>query len=125
MNDDTIVQEEALSALTGLPMQVLQQDRSTSMEWEDIIIPRLVERSFSIIDVTSIREQLLHVGFSGEFIDYMDITDIYESYPLSFSIEDVMYSFIRYAVAVVLNTVPEVDSNGFPAQLSMDTNIIR
>ena len=57
------MQEEALSALTGLPSQVLQQDQSTSMGWEDIIISRLVERSLSIVDNTSIREQLLHVGF--------------------------------------------------------------
>ena len=41
--DDIFVQEEALSALTGLPSQILQQDQSTSMEWEDqmygILIP--------------------------------------------------------------------------------------
>ena len=35
--DDIIVQEEALSVLTDLPWQLLQQDRSTSMEWESII----------------------------------------------------------------------------------------
>ena len=116
--DDIFVQEEALSALTGLPSQVLQQDQSTSMEWEDIIIPRLVERSLSIVDVTSIREQLLHVGFSGEFIDSTDINELYHE---SFSIEDVMYFFIRYAVAVILKTVPKVDANGFPAQLQCST----
>ena len=116
--DDIIVQEEALSALTGLPSQVLQQDQSTSMEWEDIIIPRLVERSLSIVDVTSIREQLLHVGFSGEFIDSTALNELYHE---SFSIEDVMYFFIRYAVAVILKTVPKVDANGFPAQLQCST----
>ena len=116
--DDIIVQEEALSALTGLPSQVLQQDQSTSMGWEDIIISRLVERSLSIVDNTSIREQLLHVEFLGEFIDSTDINELYHE---SFSIEDVMYFFIRYAVAVALKTVPTVDSNGFPAELQCST----
>ena len=88
------------------------------MEWEDIIIPRFVERSLSIVDVTSIRGQLLHVGFSGEFIDFTDINELYDE---SFSIKDVMYFFIRYAVAVVLKTVPTVDSNGFPAELQCST----
>ena len=32
-----------------------------------------------------------------------------------------MYFCIRYAVAVVLNTLPEVDSNGFPTQLQCST----
>ena len=63
--DDIIVQEEALSVLTSLSRQVLQQDRSTSMEWGSIILPLLVERSHTITDVTHIREQLLHVGFQG------------------------------------------------------------
>ena len=112
--DDITVQEEALSALTGLPSQVLQQDQSTSMDWEDIIIPRLVQRSLSIVGDTSIREELLHVGFSGEFIDSTYISELYDE---SFSIKDVMYFFIRYAVAVVLKTVSKVDSRGFPEQL--------
>ena len=108
------VQEEALSALTGLPRQVLQQDRSTSMKWEGIILRRLRRRIRSSTDVTPIREQLLYVGFSGEFIDSTDIVELYHEY---FSIKDVTYFLIRYAVAIVLNTVPKVDANGFPAQL--------
>ena len=88
------------------------------MEWEDITIPRLVERSLSIVDVTSIRGQLLHVGFSGEFIDFTDINELYDEL---FSIEDVMYFFIRYAVAFVLKTAPTVDSNGFLAELQCST----
>ena len=111
-------EEEALSALTGLPRHVLQQEQSISMEWEDMIIPRLVERSLSIVDDTSIREQLLRVGFSEEFIDSMNITDLYHEY---FSIADVIHFFIKYAVAVVLKTLPLLDVNGFPASLKCST----
>ena len=119
--DDIIVQEEALSVLTSLSRQVLQQDRSTSMEWGSIILPLLVERSHTITDVTHIREQLLHVGFSGEFIDYTGITELYHG---TFSIDDVIYFLIRYAVAIVLKTVPKVDANGFPAQLHCDATCL-
>lgn len=115
------VQEEALSALTGLPRQVLQQDRSTSMKWEGIILRRLRRRIRSSTDVTPIREQLLYVGFSGEFIDSTDIVELYHEY---FSIKDVTYFLIRYAVAIVLNTVPKVDANGFPAQLHCDATCL-
>ena len=81
----------------------------------------LVERSHTITDVTPIREQLLHVGFSGEFIDYTGITELYHG---PFSIDDVIYFLIRYAVAIVLKTVPKVDANGFPAQLHGDATCL-
>ena len=88
----------ALSRITGLPRQILGQDRSISMEWHDIIVAQLIVKDRSNEITTSTYERLQYVGFSQEFIAFLNF-DCPDSE--MFSVVDIIHIFIKYAIDVV------------------------
>ena len=108
----------ALSRITGLPRQILGQDRSISMEWHDIIVAQLIVKDRSNEITTSTYERLQYVGFSEAFIAFLDF-DCPDAE--MFSVVDIIHIFIKYAVDVVRDKLPELDSNRFPKSVECGT----
>lgn len=106
--------EEALSILTGLSRDILKDDWTFSLEWYEIIVPRLVCLTYES-NLNDVEAQLLYVGFSKEFIDSMGVIDE------SLSIAKIIRIFIKYAISVVLKEIA-LDENGFPASIKYDIN---
>jgi hypothetical protein len=103
---------ETLSALTGLPKTFLWQDRSISMPWHEIIIPRLIVKDKAVDQSIRNFKRLLLLGFSEKFIRSRNFDNTEDDD--EFSISEILHIFIEYAIKKVRHKLPLADENGFP-----------
>lgn len=110
--DQEIDQEiEALSIITGLPSRFLGQDRSISMEWYEMIIPRLINEDMHREFTISTYARLLNVGFSKKIIAVLNFNDPDQE---MFSFQEIICILIKYAINLFRKDLIRFDQSIFP-----------